>query len=893
MLTHEEWTEMRNEIKTLDYRCGSIRTRINLEKENVDRESAILKWISSHDIRASYINVLTRTKINGRYATRCQWFIESDEFKKWYSPGSNAMLWLHGTIGTGKTTVMARAIREMRESTIVDVDAVPLAMFFFQKSAGGSQDLLTVETCLQSLARQLSWNQATARLELIADEKFQDFKTRRSEDSHLTTSECIQFLKELISVNETYILIDGVDECRDPHELLQAMSTLSRESADAESNMKPLHIMLCGRSDLPVLNFFGDCISVTTNTERSKEDASFFIDSQIDGICDTQQSSLFCSSTNQYPDCLRSVLKRKNGGLFRWIEIQIDKFSTGFFREEEQIDDEMEWLEHHTIEDELDQEYARLLTLLEKFDRKGRNRERALKSLKLISCSIVPLDANDIAEAISAGEIGLGRKELTADSVRRILVGFISEYNDADNSHRASLVNRGGVKNLGLPMIRLAHASVREYLADAKSDIGSFSVAAQHSEAVLTSFSRIMALQQPKANLPPALASIKRDEPSYFLLYSCALWPIHLRRALSSSTEQTPLLEKTKEFLITGGRETWNEFTGSYAVEKRWELLCGFDLQGLYPLLGRIWTDNNTSNYGFLVAGFDFVELLQYPEIRDLIYLHHRNRDGITLLHFMLNFSKDSTVERMLELYSRHIANVDDSVLVVAARTGNLAVVKSLLDRGSNIDVRDQRGNTPLSAAMQRLWALTNTGLSRSSPRFAALRQTTQLLLTKQPYLYEWDKLGRSLLHLAVYPDPILHDLPESLIDAAIHLEKKGMPGSVQRLLRMRDSKDDTPADIAAPDTAEYLTKQLDEAVSRDGRILYDLDTEDIKATRPRRMSSAAQWLLSHRTYKTPCKRPAQKQIMVYGDEFKKRLEKRRRELDRAYREEESFVHSG
>ena len=529
-------------MKILDGDCDKIRTQITIQKEREDRDSTILKWISSHDIRGSYKNVLERTGVTDHYSTSCQWFIGSDEFKNWYAPGVNSVVWLNGIIGTGKTTLMARAIHEMQNSINIEIDTNPLAIFFFQKATDASRILLSVEICLQSLTRQLSWNNATAQaLDFSTDQKYNDFKAKHSDDSALTSGECVSLLKDLVSKRETYIMIDAIDECEDSHKLLMQLSSLRLHTIETVDTPLPLHIMLCGRNNPRVSTYFSNCIPISTNHEKSGKDEEFFIESEINNICDNQKGSLFCSPGKEYPTRLKDVLKRRSGGLFRWIEIQIDKFAKDSFRDPDQIDDELEYLEDHTADDELDKEYARLLQLLSENDRHGRNRERAMKMLKLIACSFNFLNVNDLAEAMTASELGTNRTELTADVVRRILVGFITETKSPDltlrpQSHRPkgtkgdSMNIRSYLKNLNMPIIQLAHSSVLEYLTNAKSNAAGFSLLGQHSEAASLAFSRIGALQY-RSSLPPTLSEISSDEPSYFLIYSCYRWPDHCRQA--------------------------------------------------------------------------------------------------------------------------------------------------------------------------------------------------------------------------------------------------------------------------------------------------------------------------------------------------------------------------
>ena len=181
------------------------------EKEERNLNSKILKSISTYDIRGVFAKVLEDTGIGGLYSARCQWLVEHRNFEEWYSREEISVLWLKGTVGTGKTTLIARAIREMQRSEMITVEAKPLAIFFFQKALDSLTSLLDVETCLRSVVRQLSWNREIAMIRDVVEGFYSDLQNQQSDDSTLTAGDCVKLLKDLISGVETYVMIDAID----------------------------------------------------------------------------------------------------------------------------------------------------------------------------------------------------------------------------------------------------------------------------------------------------------------------------------------------------------------------------------------------------------------------------------------------------------------------------------------------------------------------------------------------------------------------------------------------------------------------------------------------------------------------------------------------------------
>ena len=259
-----EWKNIQAEIISLKTNCNNVKSII-MHKEEQNLNSKVLRSISSYDIRGVFTRVLEDTGTGGLYSTRCQWLVEHRNFEEWYSREEISVLWLKGTVGTGETTLMARAIREMQRSVMINVEAKPLAIFFFQKALDPSTSPLDVETCLCSLIRQLSWNRETAIIRDVVEGYYSDLQNQQSDGSTLTAGECVKLLKDLVSGVETYIMIDAVDECSDPGALLEKLKELTVLLNKDNGEHEPLHLLLCSRDDQEITDYFDDCLVIATS----------------------------------------------------------------------------------------------------------------------------------------------------------------------------------------------------------------------------------------------------------------------------------------------------------------------------------------------------------------------------------------------------------------------------------------------------------------------------------------------------------------------------------------------------------------------------------------------------------------------------------------------------
>jgi hypothetical protein len=804
-------------VKGHESNCKGIKEEISIEKAEQERAATAMQWISSFDFQGAFTEVLETTGINGVYKDRAQYVLEHEEFQSWYSPGESSVLWLRGTIGTGKSTLMARTVLEVSSSDNSNPNPrTPPAIFFFDKVKRA--DATSVEVCLRSLTRQLSWDHATSTIELAADEVYNKWKDVRKADK-LTAGECLNLLKELLDAKEAYIMIDAIDECESPTVLLERLVALQ----NSLKGDKSLHIMLCGRMKPNVKQNFQSCLVITTGPDASSMDQDFYVNTEIELRRPLSAGSVFFSSEKNFPGRLKDVLTRRAQGLFRWIEIQIDVFTRTDFNWDSELETQLKRIEQTTLDpdstDVFSKEYDRLLNDLGKHKD---SQKFALNMLRFIACSFWPLSAVALADAINASNPGLGVNQLTANDVNRLLVGFVRDVS-TDTAYQKF---RHVQSAIGL---QLAHASVIEYLIDNKTveDAGRFAAPDQHAEA--TKFCLAVISQRPQLGWDTSMRlaqthgqDIYRQSMSDIIYYSCFEWPQHCK-AVFATEGNSDLAARVRNFLMSDSHVTWN-----HAVA---ELLLNLQRDPRYSsskhIVDHVRQNAAQAKPGFVIAACDITELLNDPDMQRHIDLSNLNAKHDTLLFVSLRCSKQSILKRLLEIYPEEVPwDGSPSVLIAAVDSRLPEAVERLME-----SCRTRRRTDPsygrsitLALAIAVRFSLPKYRLLTVSENdcddSAALSDIIKQLLVHGANLFATDTQGYGIMHFAN-----IVFVQKLLIDHAKVLEAKGLRGSVQRLLRIRNTSGQTPVDVSKQKGLSDLEDELNRAVENDDKqVMYDFE---------------------------------------------------------------------
>jgi len=171
----------------------------------------ICLWLSAPDPSTNYNKALEE-----RQGGTGLWFVSSQTFDDWRTT-PNSFVWLHGFSGCGKAILSSTIIEDILKRYPNPTVAVLYFFFDFNDSEKQRQDKM-----LRSLITQLFLHGRGAPKALSSLYSYYHNGGRQPEPVALVTT-----LREIFEkFNQTFIILDALDECMDRHELLETLNSI-------------------------------------------------------------------------------------------------------------------------------------------------------------------------------------------------------------------------------------------------------------------------------------------------------------------------------------------------------------------------------------------------------------------------------------------------------------------------------------------------------------------------------------------------------------------------------------------------------------------------------------------------------------------------------------------
>lgn len=290
-------------------------------KESTLRQG-IIDWIKS----GSYIDVrpILQDQLGLRLEGTCNWLFDDKRFLNWCKATDNAALWYNAKPGSGKSVYAATIIEYLKKRDM------KVAYFFY--SFNSPQRKFGISG-MRSLALQLLRFVSGLPDRVVQRYKDEIDNCASGLDNIHTASHVVHEL--LTQCEETYVVIDGVDECLDDditlatlHHLME-MSTYglvkwlftSRDYSKIRSAMEGGHAVEVkaptGSISHDIRLYFSKYISCQHCIDKWTEDEDNFLYSKL--ICDTLQGEGLTSDA-EIKEALERYPKNLNSYYLRALE---------------------------------------------------------------------------------------------------------------------------------------------------------------------------------------------------------------------------------------------------------------------------------------------------------------------------------------------------------------------------------------------------------------------------------------------------------------------------------------------------------------------------------------------------------------------------------------------
>lgn len=306
IVKQDDWTTALNDIHRADEECkdfiakltGSSLLAGQYEAEKKlgslvvfaedERVKDILQWTSLVDVGEQHLKV--KEKLGAKYSNSGGWLLQSDEIESW-SKGRRRDFWLKGAVGTGKSSLVSLLIDQVK----------PLFtnLAWFYCNAGITDWMLNpLLVIARALISQLALSPDGKSVAEELKNLYAEAINHGRNGSQLNSEQSWQLLLALIeSRDSTVIIIDALDKCPKPAELLSRLRDLSK-------SCPKLNLFFSSQAVVSVEEYFPDIKTTTITASKNSDDIAAFVKGEVEHFEEIRPGLLGANLTQDIIDTL-------------------------------------------------------------------------------------------------------------------------------------------------------------------------------------------------------------------------------------------------------------------------------------------------------------------------------------------------------------------------------------------------------------------------------------------------------------------------------------------------------------------------------------------------------------------------------------------------------------
>lgn len=283
----DDWTGILKEIELKDVQAHKFATTLSLggiaedvravkdsvtDNQKRQHVNEVLNWTSTVNVGAQHTYAFSN--LGEKYKSSGRWLFDHESFQNW-DRLPNGHLWLQGNVGTGKTSLVAILIEELKaKSTCPN-----LAWFYFSVASSGSDETANSKkqdnvAVLRSLIAQLAFVsdlEVAAELELA----FEGSRKMGTQGTELNIDEAQELLLKIIeSRDSTTMILDALDEHPKYAEFLAIIE-------DLQSKTQRLRFFISSQPHVPIAEYLETISLVKITNKVNSGDMAAFVEEEI------------------------------------------------------------------------------------------------------------------------------------------------------------------------------------------------------------------------------------------------------------------------------------------------------------------------------------------------------------------------------------------------------------------------------------------------------------------------------------------------------------------------------------------------------------------------------------------------------------------------------------
>ena len=415
-------------LRTIDGPILRMSSQLNGIEDRLDRSKRfdILRWISAQPYLEHHDQISKKA-----LAGTGKWLLEDPLYEKWHKESTSSLLWLHGKVGAGKSTLVSIVIEDAKRR--FDAGQSPPPVFFYCSRNAAEPQRSDPAAILSSIVRQLSCTEPGLPLLSpiieIYERKGQGFNSQglQIEESRDLITRLIEYYPM------TTVIIDALDEC-DPEKRDLLLDTI--ESLLQDSSLGLLKVFLSSRDDQDISCTLRDYPNLDLVSSRNSADIEAFVKEETDRLVRKQRLLRNSRAKESLKVLIIEEVARAAHGMFRWAALQLELLCTM------KLDQDVR-ARLGRIPPKLEQLYQEIYdkNLLKYPGEVGQSIINNI--MRWLLCAQRPMKASEFCTAVVLNVIP--EEELTKEHVLDLSHGFVV-FDDS------------------LDVFRFAHLSVREFL---------------------------------------------------------------------------------------------------------------------------------------------------------------------------------------------------------------------------------------------------------------------------------------------------------------------------------------------------------------------------------------------------------------------------------------------